>query len=1498
MTRPLQIILTFLLALNILGAADLIRPSVELTPGPNGIYVELDFGNVSDAQWKGVLEDPESFHNYGFGVAGEPGEAALPMFTIFVPLLENAITTVSNITRDDVVLPGIAVKAATQGHLDSERQAVEISAYDWDRAARSRTQEIQPGEAMMIRGKTFLPVTIRPVGLNVGSQSIVAPRSMGFELSGVELGDVSNLSEDGGILSVIQPGEQFPSRGHYLIISPPQFIDYIQYFADWKTRMGYAVTIVGTAATGSSASAIKSFIQTAWDTWEDQPDYLVLVGDEDRGIPGHYIQNPQGDFLVTDHPYALLEGDDSFPELMVGRLSVDTITELVSFTAKIVSYESNPEMGSTDWFQRALMISTTWGAASTQATKEWVADKMLENGFNHVYTAYHPEVSTTSAIANPINAGVGFVNYRGFGMYNGWFGPDFLNSDIYRLIHSGTRTPVITSVVCGGGNFAASENDPCFGEVWTRIGTFGVPNGAVAFFGPSELYTHTQFNNVIDIGIYSGIFDQGITTLGEALWNGKFELWRNYHQNTYFPFDQTPEFYHHIYNLLGDPGMQLWTAVPEILSVSHVDTLLAGDNYIQINVTDTLDQPIPGAYVSLSNSENARGGYTDESGQIALPVVSNMGDELNITVTGKNLLPYLASIPVSAGDHALELAAWDFQDGAQPVAGDSTAMVISLNNPGSTLNDVLLTVTSETPGFSLNQSFMLNSIGAQSVVDMDSLRFVAPLLPHGTPMIFELEIETSLETWTWQHFAVLQAPQLSITGLDVVSGSLHAGETVQVAMEVSNTGGSESQPISMTPLPNDLVTFYEGISMAALGVDDTEISTETLEITFQEILFPGENIELSFECIQGDVVDTLGFTVQLDGANRFGPSQRDGYGYRLFDQYDLNYSKAPVFDWLEIDPDLGGNGTMVDVIDNWEEEDASEILNLPFTVNYYGESFDQITVCSNGWAAFGAHEVVNFHNRRIPSPIGPTAMLAPFWDDLKTHLGGVYTKHDAVNDLFIIEWSRVRSLFENADMSFQLVIYGTDETPTVSGDNDIKFQYNEYANLDLASNFATIGIESPNSEMGIQASYNNIDHPSIGEIGNGTALLFTTDRGERLGDSEIAFSTTSLSFEQAPWSSGRDSIMISNSGESPLLYEISYASTLMLAPAPVIPHDPSITKDTPDIINAASTFREGSDEYGYLWLDNTDEGGPGYHWIDIENESNLLPYTSTEYDDCSIRIELGFEFPLYDDVYSVAYMGSNGTITFETAYSPWYNIHLPSGAAPSSIIAPWWDDLNNDTGPQGTFYYWSNDVNQCILTWKNFPKHGTESYYSFQVILDSYGNIKIQYEDMGEIVASSTVGMQNSDRNVGLTVRHNETTPMEGGTAISIQPPTIWFSATGWSGLVGPGESLPFIVDVEPRNSMPGSYETALLVTTTAPNAPETTLNVSLDVVLGETPFGDVNGDYLVNIHDVTVLFDYILMVVEMNDLESEAADLSSDGAVDVRDLILLIEAMNLTNGP
>jgi len=192
-------------------------------------------------------------------------------------------------------------------------------------------------------------------------------------------------------------------------------------------------------------------------------------------------------------------GDDYFPEMLVGRFSIDSMIELITMMNKVITYEKNPYMEDPTWLTRALLIagnySTTPPIPSTPVTvTQWLRDKMYDYGYTHIDEIYYPPVQDASSQASAsINNGVGFISYRGWGDANGWHYPEFHSEDVLEL-SNGELLPVITSIVCNTGDFANSV-DPCFGETWLRSGWPSLPSGAVAFVGPSDLHTNTKYNN-------------------------------------------------------------------------------------------------------------------------------------------------------------------------------------------------------------------------------------------------------------------------------------------------------------------------------------------------------------------------------------------------------------------------------------------------------------------------------------------------------------------------------------------------------------------------------------------------------------------------------------------------------------------------------------------------------------------------------------------------------------------------------------------------------------------------------------------------------------------------------------------------------------------------------------------------------------------------------------------------------------------------------------------
>lgn len=100
-------------------------------------------------------------------------------------------------------------------------------------------------------------------------------------------------------------------------------------------------------------------------------------------------------------------------------------------------------------------------------------------------------------------------------------------------------------------------------------------------------------------------------------------------------------------------------------------------------------------------------------------------------------------------------------------------------------------------------------------------------------------------------------------------------------------------------------------------------------------------------------------------------------------------------------------------------------LELGFSVDYYGNAFDTVTVNSNGFFTFGPLE--NFFRRygiplKLPStsPNSAPNMAAVFWDDF-SHAGGAGTYFETSPDRAVISWEDLVRPVDRL-MSFQAVI--------------------------------------------------------------------------------------------------------------------------------------------------------------------------------------------------------------------------------------------------------------------------------------------------------------------------------------------------------------------------------------------------------------------------------------------------------------------------------------------
>jgi len=262
--------------------------------------------------------------------------------------------------------------------------------------------------------------------------------------------------------------------GSYLVIGIQDAIDCVQDLIDWKKQTGTEVFYGVIPSIGSTAAEIDDYIEDAYNTWPNPPEWVLLVGDEDV-MPVYYSSG-----TAADNQYGVI-GTGYDPSIHVGRICGDT-ADLTYQAWKIESHESDPYEPSPSWFQHAISIG------STDFQDPWMSYRYSEifqaNGMpTTLYcsnTTYGGIPPTVALISDEINDGTSLVSYIGHGSTQSWGTTGFDNGDVAAL-SNGRRLSWISSIACYNGEFQGSTT--CFGEAWMNEGTEASPKGAIGFMG-------------------------------------------------------------------------------------------------------------------------------------------------------------------------------------------------------------------------------------------------------------------------------------------------------------------------------------------------------------------------------------------------------------------------------------------------------------------------------------------------------------------------------------------------------------------------------------------------------------------------------------------------------------------------------------------------------------------------------------------------------------------------------------------------------------------------------------------------------------------------------------------------------------------------------------------------------------------------------------------------------------------------------------------------------
>ena len=890
--------------------------------------------------------------------------------------------------------------------------------------------------------------------------------------------------------------------------------NYFQDLLQWRKERGYVVYTATTSQTGSSSSSIKNYIQDAYDDWSPRPEFVTLIGDDGGSysdIPT-FFENWSGYNGEGDHPYSQLEGNDIMGDVFLGRISVRNTNELNVISNKIVHYEKATYIGSTgtDWYEGAALIGDpSSSGVSCIITNESIDETLTAYGFEDIRSKYSG--SFGSWMQNELASGVAYFNYRGY-----WGVSGFGNGNI-DAANNGWKLPFATVITCGTGSFAS--DNACLSEYFLRAGTVSTPKGAIAAVSTATLGTHTAFNNAVDLGIYWGLFPRNAETVGSGLHHGKLHLYLTYPGDP----NNRVSIFTHWHSLMGDAATHLWKDTPSGLNVDFPSIIPAGTNYITVNVVDDANLPSENARVTLLNDNESIfvSKMTDLDGNVTFDLTDANTGNVTVTVTKQDHIPFQDDFNISSNVESININFNQFS--IVEVSGDNDGTVnpgevfnleIPLKNYGSTnISGVVASLEVESDNINiLINDVSYGSINTNQTVSSGPFRLeILSSVIDMEEIGLRLNISDDLgNDWSSLIPFDVRAPHLIIDRITIDGdGLLNPGETAIVEVVLINNGFKSISDITGTLL-------YEGGSFDIIDnfgnwgvIDPGEVlaSYDDFQIAADDAIINGSVLTIDLELSTESGYDRIEpMSVEVGVVSQIDPLGPDEHGYYIFDSGDLGYAQAPIYNWIEIDPDFGGSGTSLNFGDNGDGNFSSSTstVDLPFTFYFYGEPYDEVSICSNGWIAFGDSELESFRNYPIPGAGGPLKMVAAFWDDLRTSNNGqVYKYYDPVDGQFIIEWSEMRTDYANSVETFQIILYDTGVPPY--GDGEIKIQYKEFNNTSVGDYtqytpihgaYSTVGIENHYGNDGLQYTFNNVYPTAAMPLSDGDAIFITTDSGQ------------------------------------------------------------------------------------------------------------------------------------------------------------------------------------------------------------------------------------------------------------------------------------------------------------------------------------------------------------------------------------------------------------------
>jgi hypothetical protein len=237
--------------------------------------------------------------------------------------------------------------------------------------------------------------------------------------------------------------------------------------------------------------AVRDFLAFAFHHWTEPPRYVLLLGDatyDPKDFLGTGVGNPVPAPLVAtrylwtaaDPLLGAVNGEDSLPDLAVGRLPAASPEQALVLVHKLIDYERaglSPREG------RAVLVADDTDRGGTfDANADEIGSTLLAGRETTDIRVARLGPGTRAAILEAFDEGASLMSYMGHGGTLIWAGENVFNVWDVPALRAQPLQPFVLTLNCLNGYFVMPTSDSLAEALVKAEG-----RGAIAAFSPSSL---------------------------------------------------------------------------------------------------------------------------------------------------------------------------------------------------------------------------------------------------------------------------------------------------------------------------------------------------------------------------------------------------------------------------------------------------------------------------------------------------------------------------------------------------------------------------------------------------------------------------------------------------------------------------------------------------------------------------------------------------------------------------------------------------------------------------------------------------------------------------------------------------------------------------------------------------------------------------------------------------------------------------------------------------